>query len=79
MLEIGKIPGVTPLCGMLAHPLQLHIALLSGDPEKDAAYLVSKGAVFVEKCPITRPGELLLLLKDPWGNSLQLVKRTVNL
>ena len=75
MLELGKIPGVLPLTEGLSHHLQLHIALRSDDPDKDADYLVSKGATFIEKCPIKRPGENLIVLSDPWGNTIQLVKR----
>jgi catechol 2,3-dioxygenase-like lactoylglutathione lyase family enzyme len=75
MLELGKLPGVLPLTEGLTHPLQLHIALKSADPDKDAEYLVSNGASFIEKCPIKRPGENLIVLHDPWGNTLQLAKR----
>lgn len=76
MFEFGKIPGVLPLTRGLSHHLQLHIALKSDDPDKDADYLVSKGAAFIEKCPIKRPGENLIVLRDPWGNTIQLVKRS---
>jgi catechol-2,3-dioxygenase len=75
MLELGKIPGVSPLAGRLNHHLQLHIALRSEDPDQDAQYLVSKGASFIEKCPIKRPGENLIVLSDPWGNTIQLARR----
>lgn len=75
MLELGKIPNVSPLAGRMNHHLQLHIALRSADPDKDAEYLVSNGANFIEKCPIRRPGENLIVLNDPWGNTIQLVKR----
>ena len=78
MLEFGKIPDVLPLTKGLSHHLQLHIALSSVDPDKDAEYLVSKGAAFIEKCPIRRPGENLIVLSDPWGNTIQLVKRNVD-
>ena len=75
MLELGKIPDVPPLTKGVSHHLQLHIALRSDDPDKDADYLVSKGATFIEKCPIKRPGENLIVLSDPWCNTIQLVKR----
>jgi len=78
MLELGKLPGILPLTEGLSHHLQLHIALKSTDPEKDAEYLVSMGASFIERCPIKRPGENLIVLSDPWGNTLQLVKRSSN-
>jgi catechol-2,3-dioxygenase len=75
MLEFGKIPNVSPLTDRINHHLQLHIAFKSEDPGKEAEYLVSKGATFTEKCPITLPGENLIVLSDPWGNTIQLVKR----
>jgi hypothetical protein len=78
MLELGRLPGVLPLTEGLSHHLQLHIALKSDDPEKDAEYLVSMGASFIERCPIKRPGENLIVLSDPWGNTLQLVKRNAD-
>lgn len=77
MLEFGKVPDVSPLTDRITHHLQLHIAFKSEDPEKDAEYLVSKGATFIEKCPITLPGENLIVLSDPWGNTIQLAKRAV--
>jgi hypothetical protein len=76
MLELGKIPNVLPLANRINHHLQLHIALRSEDPDKDAEYLVSEGATFIERCPIRRPGENLVVLSDPWGNTIQLVKRS---
>ena len=75
MLELGRLPDVLPITRVLSHHLQLHIAVKSEDPERDAEYLVSKGARFIEKCPITLPGQNLMVLSDPWGNTIQLVKR----
>ena len=76
MLELGKIPNVLLLANKLDHHLQMHIALRSDDPDKDAEYLVSMGATFIEKCPIKRPGENLITLSDPWGNTMQLAMRS---
>lgn len=78
MLELGKVPNVLPLASRLNHHLQLHIALKSIDPDREAEYLVSKGATFIERCPIKRPGENLIVLSDPWGNTIQLVKRSTD-
>lgn len=75
LLEFGRVPNVMPLIKGISHHLQFHIALISEDPDKEADYLVSKGAKFIEKCPIKRPGENLIVLSDPWGNTIQLVKR----
>jgi|WetSurMetagenome_2_1015567.scaffolds.fasta_scaffold1313292_1 glyoxylase I family protein len=78
MLELGQIPGAPPLADRITHHLQLHIALKSMDPDTDTEYLVSQGATFIEKCPITLPGEYLVVLRDPWGNTLQLAKRATH-
>jgi catechol-2,3-dioxygenase len=76
MLEFGKVPNVDPLCEKTDHYLQLHIALKSDDPDKEAEYLVSKGATYIEKYAITLPGgEHLIALRDPWGNTIQLARR----
>lgn len=76
MLELGKVPDVLPLTKGMSHHLQLHIALKSDDPDKEAEFLVSMGAKFIEKCPIRRPGENQIVLSDPWGNTIKLVKRS---
>jgi hypothetical protein len=75
MIEIGKLPGVNPLKKDTTHHLQLHIALRSENPDEEARILVQKGAKFIEKCPITRAGDYLVVLEDPWGNCIQLSKR----
>lgn len=75
MLELGRLPGIVPLHEVQTHPLQLHIALASDNPRQDADYLIANGATFVEEATFKRPGDELLLLRDPWGNSLQLAKR----
>ena len=77
MIELGRVPGVSPLITGMSHHLQLHIALKSDDPDKETEYLVSKGAKFIEKCPIMMPGENLIVLSDPWDNTIQFVKRSV--
>lgn len=75
LIEIGKLPKIEPLSKKISHHLQFHIALKSDDPDVDKDILVKKGATFIEKSPITRPGDYLLTLKDPWGNCIQLSKR----
>lgn len=74
-LELGQLPGITPLSEQIAHPLQLHIALRSADIDADAAYLVQNGAAFIEECPLKLPGDKLVILRDPWGNTIQLADR----
>jgi catechol-2,3-dioxygenase len=76
MLELGKLPDISPLCEQTSHHLQLHIAIESDNPDEDMKYLIEKGAKFIEKCPVTMPGDCLIVLNDPWNNCIQLVKRS---
>jgi catechol 2,3-dioxygenase-like lactoylglutathione lyase family enzyme len=75
MLELYKLPEIPALSDSINHHLQLHIAFKSEDPEKDMEYLINNGAKFIEKCPVTMPGDYLIVLHDPWGNCIQLAKR----
>ena len=56
------------------HPLVLHLAFVSADPEADKAALVAAGAVLVQE---VRPDDRthLVMLRDPWGLAIQLCKR----
>lgn len=60
---------------VLSHPLQLHIAFKSSDIEADKIRLLEKGAEFVTDCPTTDPDAQVLIVKDPWGNFIQLARR----
>jgi catechol 2,3-dioxygenase-like lactoylglutathione lyase family enzyme len=56
------------------HPLRLHVAFATSDPDGARAALVAAGAAFVDE--MTRDdGTRLLMLRDPWGLALQLCKR----
>lgn len=59
----------------LSHPLQLHIAFKSRDIEADKNRLLEQGAEFVTDCPTADPDAKVLIVKDPWGNFIQLAKR----
>jgi len=74
-LEFGKLPNIAALSDRVDHHLQLHIGLRSDDPDAEAANLIAHGATFLEKCPVTHPDDNLIVLRDPWGNCIQLVKR----
>jgi catechol 2,3-dioxygenase-like lactoylglutathione lyase family enzyme len=60
------------------HPLRLHLAFLSDDPDATIAALTAAGATLVEneKKP---DGTQLAMLRDPWGLAIQLVKRATPL
>ena len=70
-------PDKVPLYSEM-NPLLLHFAFVSADPEKDKARLLAAGATFVEE-QHPAPGTHLVILRDPWGLAIQLVKRTLPL
>jgi len=59
----------------LSHPLQLHIAFKSSDIEADKTRLLELGAEFVTDCPTADADAKVLIVKDPWGNFIQLARR----
>jgi len=55
-------------------PAVLHIAFAVDDPNKEKNRLLKQGCVLVEE--VRHPnGTLLIMMRDPWGVPLQLVKR----
>lgn len=75
VLEVMNAPGLTALCDRQDDPTQLHIAFLSETPDADADRLVREGAARIGDTIHTPAGDTLILLRDPWGNTVQLVKR----
>lgn len=57
------------------HPLELHLAFLSEDPQGEAERLLKAGAVLSEPLKTTAAGDEVVMLRDPFGLALQLVKR----
>jgi glyoxylase I family protein len=56
------------------HPLRLHVAFATDDPEGSRTELVAGGASVVDD--LTREdGTRLIMLRDPWGLAIQLCKR----
>ncbi|MDB6018763.1 MAG: hypothetical protein JWR19_3252 [Pedosphaera sp.] len=74
MMEIYNNPPdeVPPYARM--HPLQLHIAFVSADPEADKSTLLHAGATLVDELRLG-DGSHLVMLRDPWGLALQLCRR----
>jgi glyoxylase I family protein len=74
MIEVYSNPAdkVPPYPEM--DPLILHFAFVSTDPDKDKTRLLAAGATFVEE-QHPFPGTHLVILRDPWGVPIQLVKR----
>jgi len=57
------------------HPAVLHLALVSKDVEADVARLEKAGGKLWGKIDNQPSGDVLAFVQDPWGFSLQLVKR----
>ena len=56
------------------NPLLVHLAFVSENPDKDREHLVAAGASLVSDQKLD-DGSHLVMLRDPWGLSVQLCKR----
>ena len=75
VLEIYNNPKLAvPDYGAM-DPLLLHIAFLTSDPAAVRDRLLPAGASLVDDLFITPAGDELVMLRDPWGFPVQLVKR----
>jgi hypothetical protein len=74
MIELyNNPPGEVPAYGSM-NPLILHIAFISDDPATDKKRLMEAGAT-LEGDQVLQDGSRLVMLRDPWGLSLQLCRR----
>ena len=74
VLEIYNNPAVEvpDYAGM--DPLLLHIAFVSEDVDADEAKLIKAGATKYKET-IRENGDVIAILRDPWGLAIQLAKR----
>ena len=56
------------------HPMQMHLAFLVDDADAEAARLSAAGATLEDTTDLP-DGSRLVMLRDPWGIALQLVRR----
>jgi len=75
MLEIYHNPpdAVPDYASM--DPLMLHIAFMVDDVKGTCRKLVAAGATVASEVSVTDSGDELAMLRDPWGVSIQFVKR----
>ncbi len=73
-IEIYNNPAGDVLDFNNTHPLTVHLAFVSEDPNADRAKLEAVGATFVEEVNLP-DGGLLVMMKDPWGVAIQFCKR----
>lgn len=60
------------------HPLILHLAFVSLSPNEDKNRLIACGASFDSEL-LLDDGSHLVMLRDPWGLSIQLCKRGISM
>ncbi len=75
MLEIYRNPKASVPDYNTIDPLCIHLAFLSPDPAVDRDRLVKVGAKLVSDVFTTPEGDEVVMLRDPWGIALQLIKR----
>ncbi len=75
MLEIYGNPDVPVLDYPAMQPMSLHLALVSQDVDADVKRLIDAGATLVGEVSQAPNGDMLAMLRDPWGFAVQLVKR----
>ncbi len=79
MIEIYRNPTAPVPDYRPMNPLLLHLAFVSNDPAEDRDRLVTAGATVAEDLTTTPAGDALVMLRDPWGVALQLVRRKVQM
>jgi predicted enzyme related to lactoylglutathione lyase len=75
LIEIYKGAGAPTPDYPAMHPAQLHLAFVSENLKADRDRLVAAGAKIVDDFFTSPAGDQLVMLRDPWGIALQLVKR----
>ncbi len=78
MLEIYKNPEDQVPDYRKMDPLILHLAFVSESPDRDRKRLEKAGALVISEDKF-KDGTHLIMMRDPWGLSIQLCKRGVPL
>lgn len=78
MLEIYNNPSDQVPNYARMNPLLLHLAFVCEDPIQKRAELELAGASFAEEVH-TKDGSHLVMMRDPWGLSIQLCKRGIKM
>lgn len=78
MIEIYQNPKAEVLPFHSLDPLMVHLAFVSENPADDASRLLEAGAKKISDDTLP-DGTRLIMLRDPWGLAVQLVKRAKTL
>ncbi len=75
MVEIYNHPRLETPDYRNMDSLLLHLAFCSDDPVADRDRLVAAGATVEEDVTTSPVGDVLVMLRDPWGFPIQLARR----
>lgn len=75
VLEFAKLKEIDPLPFRSLPDLQVHLAFESDNPLKTSGQLEKAGAEFIGESPKAEAENERFLLKDPWGMTIQIIKR----
>lgn len=75
MLEIFRLPDKEVPDYKLVDPAIMHLGFLVDDINEKFQKLVSSGATIVDEIIVTKNGDMVAMLRDPWGLPIQLIKR----
>ena len=78
MIELYQNSKAEVLAFDSMDPLMLHLAFVSENPSEDADRLLKAGAKKISDDTLP-DGTQLIMLRDPWGLAVQLVKRAKTL
>lgn len=73
--EFYSNPAAAVLDFHSSHPLTLHLAFLAEDPDAMAERLIAAGATVAEAAKTTPAGDRMVMLRDPFGICVQLIRR----
>ena len=79
VIEIGRLPEASPLDVKSLNPLAVHLAVQCSHPENEARRLVEAGAEMIGESPRNAYKGEKILVRDPWGLTIQVVNRTWSL
>lgn len=78
VLELYGNPAAAVPDFAAMHPMQMHIAFATDDPDGARTELEADGARFEDATDLP-DGSRLVMMRDPWGVPIQLVRRAVPL
>ena len=75
MLEFYNNAKVSVPDYQAVDPLLVHIAFTTDDVHNTRARLLAAGATAVGEVTVTDSGDMLMMLRDPWGLPIQFIRR----